>query len=123
MSVVFVTGCVSYIQAPEAMGRVVEAESGKPIHGAMVTRASIRSSWRIPHGLPEKTVQTSRVGRFRFAAVRGSDCLLNLHGNPEVFTVAFRVDAPGYTGTNITGIASSNSLWRVELGRIPLKRQ
>ncbi|HEY5914614.1 MAG TPA: hypothetical protein VJA21_28830 [Verrucomicrobiae bacterium] len=117
------TGCVSYIQAPEAIGRVYDAETGQPLRGARVTRSAMNQSWYLPQGLPEKTVTTGRYGRFRVPEARGWDLLLHLHETPESFTAGYRIDADGYTGTNVTGFANSNTLWRVELGHIDITRQ
>jgi hypothetical protein len=119
----FATGCVSYIQAPAAVGRVFDAESGQPIHGATVTRAAMNQSWSLPQGLPEKRVTTGLYGRFHMPEARAWDFLLQLHETPEPLTATYRIDATGYRGTNATGFASSNTLWRVEMGHINLTRQ
>jgi len=120
---VFMPGCVSYIQSPEALGVVVDAQTGKPIRGATVTRPAISRSWNVPQGLPEITVMTGRYGRFHFSVKRDSNFLLALNETPYFFACTFAIRARGYVTTNITGCASSNTLWRVDLGRIKLNRQ
>jgi len=117
------TGCTTYIQTPRTIGRVFDAETSKPIRGAKITRSSTSPSWNLPQGLPETTVTTDRFGRFRMAGARSSEWLLQFHSTPELFTITYSVDADGYRGTNITGFASSNTLWRVELEQIRLTRQ
>jgi hypothetical protein len=119
----FTTGCVTYLQRPEAIGVLIDAETAKPISGATVTCPPVARSWNVPQGLPETTVLTSRHGRFHFPANRKSNLLLNFTSNPEIFTYTFRVSADGYGVTNITAQASSNTLWRFDLGRIKLRRQ
>jgi len=120
LALLTVTGCVSYVQAPSTIGRVLDAQTGKPIRGAMVTRPSVAPSWNTPHGLPAKKATTSRFGRFRISADRESDFLLHSHETPEAFTVTYKITAEGYQGTNVTGVADANVLWRIDLGSIRL---
>jgi len=123
LALVLVAGCVSYIQRPEAIGVVIDAETGNPIRGAEVTCPEVARSWNVPEGLPEIRLTTGRYGRFRFPAKRDSNFLLSFNTTPEMFTSTFTIQAGGYIGTNITGHASSNTLWRFDLGRIRLERQ
>jgi hypothetical protein len=122
-SLLLLTGCVSYIQAPGAIGRVIDAETGRPIRGAKITRPAAKRSWNTPQGLPQTTVTTGRFGRFRVPVERESQFFLSLHTTPEIFTPTFSVVADGYVSTNITSIASSNSHWNVDLGQVRLTRR
>ena len=103
------TGCAGYMRAPGAMGRVVDAESGTPIHHAKVTRAAITPKEEPDQGLPEMSVTTGRYGRFRFPEARYRWQLINLFGPQPNFTSTFSVAAAGYENTNITATASSNT--------------
>jgi hypothetical protein len=123
LPLVFIAGCVSYIQRPEAIGVVVDAETGNPIRGAKVTCPAVARSWNVPKGFPEITVTTGRYGRFRFPAKGDSNFLLSFNTTPKMFTSTFTIQADGFMATNITGHASSNTLWRFEFGRIRLGRQ
>ena len=121
--IMLMPGCVSYIQTPGAIGVIVDAQTGKPIRGAKVTRPAVNRNWNVPQGLPEMTATTSRYGRFHFSSKRDSNFLLSFNTTPDLFTCTFAIHADGYVTTNITGYASSNTMWRVDLGRIKLSPQ
>jgi hypothetical protein len=123
LSLMFLAGCVSHIQRPEAIGVVVDAETGNPILAAKVTCPPVAQSWNVPQGFPEITVTTGRYGRFRFPAKRDSNFLLSFNTTPEMFISTFTIQADGYMATNITGHASSNTMWRFDFGRIRLGHQ
>lgn len=123
LSVMLLAGCSTYIQAPEAVGRIVDAETGMPIRDARVTRPAVRRSWSVPQGLPELTAATDRFGRFHIPVERELEFLYSLSTTPATFTPTFTVVADGYVTTNITVTVSSNTHWRVDLRRVGLTRR
>ena len=123
LSLLLLAGCSTFLQAPGAIGMLVDADRGKPIRGAKITRPAVKRSWNVPQGLPELTVTTGRFGRFHIPVERESEFLLSFHTTPAAFTPTFTVVADGYVTTNITVTVSSNTHWRTDLGRVRLTRR
>jgi hypothetical protein len=122
LSTVLLTGCGTYIQAPGAIGKLVDADTGVPIRGAQVIRPALDRSWDVLRGLPEKRVMTGRFGRFHVPVEREWWFFVSFHGTPATFAPTFTVIAEGYVTTNITVTVSSNTYWSADLGRVRLRR-
>jgi hypothetical protein len=127
VSVLLVTGCYTYTRAPGAVGRVVDADTGAPVQGARITRPFITGGLGgrlgVPsEGLPATTISSDRSGRFDLApATHTQIAFMYLH-NPESISGSFTDSADRYATNQLQGIATSRSLWRVELGRVLLTR-
>ena len=73
-------------------------------------------------GLPTTTVSSDKSGRFDLApATHTQIAFMYLH-NPESISGSFTVSADGYATNELHGVATSRSLWRVDLGRVVLSR-
>ena len=121
------TGCYKYTQAPGAVGKVVDANTGAPMRGASVTRPSVSGGLAgtpgVPsEGLPAATVTTDRSGRFNLPpSVHTQIAFMYLH-NPPSISGFFLVTAPGYATNQVEGIATSHGLWRADLGQVLLSK-
>jgi hypothetical protein len=125
---VLATGCYTNVLAPGAKGKVVDAESGRVVQAAQITRPFTTGGLQgdaplaPAEGLPSTTVATDKSGRFDLPPATHTDLFLRIQ-NPESITGSFRVTAKGYLTNNLQGVATSRSLWRVELGTVTLQRQ
>ena len=118
-----VTGCYTYTQAPGAVGKVVDADTGAPVRAARITRPFIARGLGVPsEGLPSVTVLSDKSGRFDLApATHTQIAFMYLH-NPESLPGSFVISADGYITNELHGGATSRRLWRVDLGRVLLKK-
>ncbi len=140
------TGCYTTIYAPGATGRVLDADTGRPVRHARVIRAMIKSEdtastgatndspqfggepdlqprrWP-PEDSPAAMVVTDERGEFNLPPdARTAIAFLYLH-NATGTAGSFVITADGYGTNRMSGIASSKTLWRVELGKVLLKKQ
>jgi len=122
------TGCYTFTQAPGAIGKVVDADTGAPVRGARIMRpfvaGGLGGTIGLPsEGLPAVTILTDKSGRFDLApATHPQVAFMYLH-NPKSITGSFVVSAHGYASNEVHGVATSRSLWRVDLGRVQLSRR
>ncbi len=122
------TGCYTYVQAPGAVGKVVDAATGAPIRGAKITRPFIPGGLGgavgvSSEGLEPTTVLSDKTGRFSLPpATHTQIALMNLH-NPEAARGAFLVSADGYSTNQVEGSARSGTLRRAQLGEVPLRKR
>jgi hypothetical protein len=121
------TGCHTYTQAPGAVGRVVDAETGAPVRGAYITRPFIArgSEGRIgipAEGLPATTVSSDASGRFNLAPATHTQIAFMHLSNPETVSSSFEISATGYTTNVLHGVATSRGLWRADLGKVLLRK-
>jgi hypothetical protein len=73
-------------------------------------------------GLPATTVFSDKSGHFDLAPVTDTKIdFLQLH-NPASITGSFRISADGYGTNELQGVATSYTRWRVDLGRVWLKK-
>jgi hypothetical protein len=123
----FLTGCHTYTQAPGAVGKVVDAETGAAVIGARITRTPVAGGVRgamgvPPEGLPAVTIFSVRTGEFNLPpALHTQLAFMYLH-NPKTISGSFLVTADGYETNELRGIATSRNRWRADLGRVPLKK-
>lgn len=128
LAALVLTGCYTYTQAPGAIGKVVDARTRAPVRGAEITRRSIAGGLNgrplvPPEGLPSITVTTDRNGCFNLPpAVYTQIMFMYLHNPPSV-SGSFIVTAPGYGTNEVEGSATSRSLWRADLGQVPLSKR
>jgi hypothetical protein len=127
-------GCSTYTEAPGAKGKVVEADTGTPIRGALVTRPYIDGAfvpgdpkWRTgvpPEGVPAATVLSDTGGHFDLppATRTQSPFIMQFH-NPKEISESFVISAAGHNPLKVHGVATSRTFWRVDLGRVTLERQ
>ncbi len=125
---VLLTGCYTYTQAPGAVGKVVDADTGAPVRGAKVSRPFISGGLGAtpgadPDGLPPATVTTDRGGQFDLPPVVHTQIAFMYLHNPPSMSGSFAVTAPGYATNLVEGTADSRSLWRAKLGTVLLKKQ
>jgi hypothetical protein len=125
--ILLLTGCYTNIQAPGALGYVVDAESGAPVKGAHVTRPLIfggsSRSMAVPEeGLPAATVLSDKRGRFDLPPASDTRIAFMYHHNLPSLPGSFVISANGYATIDLQGIAISRTLWRVDLGRVMLRR-
>lgn len=125
--VLFLNGCYTYTQAPGAVGIVVDADTGAPVRGARITRPFIAGGLGgrigVPaEGLPAVSISTGKSGRFDLPpATHTQIAIMYLH-NPASISSSFVISADGYATNELRGVATSRSLWRVDLGRVVLSR-
>lgn len=114
------SGCYTTIYAPGAVGKVVDADTGKPIAGANLTRkASVVSFWK---SIPAASVSANKKGSINLPPVSETQFALKNLPNPENLTGSFSISAKGYTTNEIKGITNSGERWRVRLKTIELKK-
>src|SRR2546422_7218470 len=115
--VLLLTGCYTYTQAPGAVGKVIDADTGAPVLGARITRPFIAgglgATIGVPvEGLPAVTISTDKSGRFDLApATHTQIAFMYLH-NPASISSSFVISADGYVTNELHGVATSRSLWR-----------
>jgi hypothetical protein len=119
------TGCYTFTEAPGAVGRVVDADTGRPVRGAHITRLPVEG-FPIhfpPEGLPATAVISDSRGHFNLPpATHAQIAIMYLH-NPKSMTGSFFVAADGYETNTLNGLATSRSFWRADLGKVELKRR
>jgi hypothetical protein len=123
----FLTGCYTNIQAPGAAGKVVDADTGAAVRSARVTRHPITGRFVggafVPsEGIPATTILSDKSGHFDLAPTTHTQIAFMYLHNPKSISGSFLVSADGYGTNELHGIATSRSLWRVDLGRVLLKR-
>ena len=126
------SGCYTCVRAPGAIGKVLDADTGAPVQGAHITRPYIAGPRWIdglqgrmevpPDGLPAETVSSDKSGRFDFPPVTHTQIAFMYHPNPKSISESFVISADGYATNQLQGVATSRSRWRVDLGRISLKK-
>ena len=118
-----VTGCYTYTQAPGAVGKVVDADTGAPVRAARITRPFIAGGLGVPsEGLPAARVLSDKGGRFDLAPATHTQIAFMYPHNPESILGSFVISADGYATNEVRGAATSHNLWRVGLGRVLLKK-
>lgn len=128
LSVFLLTGCYTYTHAPGAIGKVVDAETGAPIRDARITRpfvagGGVEGRMRIPsEGLSAATVSSDKNGRFNLPPATHTQIAFMHLKNPKRISRSFIVTADGYATNQLHGVATSRTLWRVELERVLLSR-
>jgi hypothetical protein len=115
------TGCYTHYRAPGAVGKVIDAETGKPVRGACITRAAIPPP-AFFEGLPAVTAIADKAGAFNLPPASRTQIPFMSLRNPESLTGSFNVAADGYATNQLQGTATSRTFWRVELGRILLRK-
>jgi hypothetical protein len=129
-----VAGCYTYTQAPGAIGKVVEADTGAPVRGALITRPYIDGSFMPsnppkwmgvpPEGLPGVTALSDKGGHFDLPPTTRTQGPFEMQlRNPKEISQSFVVSAAGYVPIKLQGSAGSRTRWRVDLGRVLLDRQ
>ena len=121
------TGCYTCTQAPGAVGKVIDAETGAPVRGAQITRPPILGGpggrMGVPSGgLPAATVTTDPSGRFNLPPAVHTQIAFMYLPNPASISGSFVVSANGYVTNEMQGTATPRSLWRADLGRILLRK-
>ena len=108
-------GCTwTYTQAPGAVGKVVDADTGTPVRGAHITRLSVA---------PSVTVPSNKDGSFDLPPNLYTALILEMHSaNPEKISGSFVVIANGYVTNELHGFATAHDRWRVHFGRVRLKK-
>ena len=132
-------GCTcTYTQAPGAVGKVVDADTGTPVRGANITRLSVApyfprltegsqsQAWQPPappQGLPAVTVPANKNGSFNLPPDLYTTLIPAMHSpNPAKTSGSFVVIANGYVTNDLHGFATAHDRWRVHFGRVPLKK-
>jgi hypothetical protein len=121
------TGCTTHIKAG-ARGNIFDAATELPVQGARVTRPYIPEAypgarWDVPAGgLPALTVTSDRHGHFDLPPYRRTDFTLVSHLKPHAADGKFEVAADGYEARVISGRATSRTSWRIEAGKVLLKK-
>jgi hypothetical protein len=119
-------GCYTYTQAPGAVGKVVDAQTGEPVRTAKITRPRIDGGlFKMglpPEGLAPETVSVDRNGGFNLPPAMHTETSLMILRNPSSISGSFVVTAKGYATNEIQGTATSRKLWRADLGRILLRK-
>jgi len=128
----FLTGCYTYIQAPGAVGRVVDADTGKPVRDARITRPPLIPGQSVGGkelfvpfgGVPATTISSDKSGRFNLAPATHTQIRFMYLRNPKgaIYPSSFLISAEGYATNELHGIATSHTLWRVDLGKVLLKK-
>lgn len=106
------TGCYTYYQAPGAVGRVVDAETGMPIRGAHVEPASNTRDPAI----------SDNKGQFNLPPLSRTQIMFMYLHNPESISDSFAISASGYATSELHGTATSLTVWRAPLGDVQLKK-
>lgn len=123
---VLLTGCYTSTLAPGAIGRVLDSDTGSPVGGARVTRVSV-PRWPGHMGtpsdeLPVTTVESDRHGAFNLPPDTHTQIAFMYLPNPRSMPGSFSVSADGYATNEFHGVATSRTFWRVDLGRVLLRR-
>lgn len=121
------TGCYTYIQAPGATGKVIDAETGAPVRHARVTRPPVASGLARgvivrPEGIPVTTSFSDKSGHFNLAPAMHPQIAFMYLRNPKTVSGLFLISADGYATNEVRGTATSRDLWRVDLGKVGLKK-
>ena len=117
-----VTGCSTTIVAG-AKGDVVDASTGLPVQDARVTRPRVSGGYLIPKGgLPALTVVSDRHGYFDLPPYRHTVFTLVSELEPHGADGSFEIAADGYETKVISGRATAQTSWRVEAGKVLLKK-
>jgi hypothetical protein len=120
------TGCHTAIQAPGAVGKVVDADTGTAVQGASITRPAVTGLWGfkwIPsERLPAVSVRSDQRGQFDLPPATLTRIAHMYFENPPEISGSFTVSAEGYTTNELRGLATPRTGWRVNLGRVLLKK-
>jgi hypothetical protein len=121
------TSCTTHIKAG-ARGDIVDAVTGLRVQGARVTRPYFPevypgAHWDVPPGgLPALTVISDLHGHFDLPPYRRSAFTLVSHLKPHAADGRFEIAADGYEPRVISGRATSQTSWRIEAGKVSLKK-
>src|SRR6266581_4716748 len=106
-----------YVTAEEIIGVVVEADTGKPIAGAVVAIKFVRNNTGHsgPHCFRSMAVEADAEGRFRFAPWTQENTRADVtYGEVTAYKVGYAVPRPGVYVTQsrrtILGIAFSDTI-------------
>ena len=117
-----VTGCSTTI-VPGAKGVIFDASTGLPVQDARVTRPAHPGGYLIPKGgLPALTVVSDGHGRFDLPPYRHTVFTLVSELKPRWADGSFEIAADGYEARVISGRATSRTSWRIEAGKVLLKK-
>lgn len=127
LSFTIFTGCYTYTQAPGAIGKVIDGNTGAPICGARIVRSYIPESFERPgvppEGIPATTAVTDKHGAFNLPPELHTQIMFMYLRNPDSITGIFLVSADGYATNELRGQANSHGYWRVDLGKISMKKK
>jgi hypothetical protein len=123
-------GCHTSVYAPGATGRILDAVTYQPVVGARVTRPAIKGwrysstgTFRPPEGVPSSIVVANKRGDFDLPPAVHTQVAFMYLPNPYSITGSFNVTAEGYVTNELSGIATSRTSWRTELGQILLRKE
>lgn len=120
------TGCHTAIQAPGAFGKVVDADTGAAVHGAIITRPAVTGLWGFkwipPERLPAMTIASDKRGAFSLPAATQTHIAHMYFPNPHEIHASFLISADGYATNELHGTATSRRGWRVDFGQVLLRR-
>ena len=115
-------GCYTYVHAPGATGRVIDAETRAPIKGACITRPAMWSQRTgRPNGLPSVTIVSDQRGYFELPPSQCTKFAPIIWPNPYSMTASFIVSEEGYATNVLEGVATSRISWRSEFADIALR--
>lgn len=123
------TGCYTTVREPGALGSVVDATTGAPLPHARITRTYIPDEqFRVRPPLAQNelkpaTVLSDKRGHFDLPPETHTQIAFMYLPNPDHVLGSFLVSADGYATNRVQGRATSRTLWRVQLGRVPLGHQ
>lgn len=123
------TGCYTNVQAPGAVGMVVDADTGLPVRHARITRPFIARepaprviNLLVPsEGIPATTVSSDKNGHFNLAPETHTVIRFMYLHNPKTVSGSFVISADGYATNELHG-STSHRLWCVDLGKVLLKK-
>jgi hypothetical protein len=123
----FLTGCYTSIQAPGAVGKVVDARTGTPLERARITRIRISGRLEGTTGMtPEleipDTTWSDKRGSFNLPPILQEKLKFMYLQPPKEIPGSFLVRREGYATQELAGVATRRSRWRVDLGQVPLRR-
>jgi hypothetical protein len=124
-----VTGCYTTVREPGAVGRVVDAMTGAPLPSARIIRTYIPDEeFRVRPLLTEDELKPASVlsdkhGHFDLPPLTHTQIAFMCVRNPKTIVGSFLISADGYATNKVQGAATSRTLWRVQLGRVPLRHQ
>lgn len=118
---ILATGCYTEYRAPGAVGRVVDAQTGYPLHGVSVMRMAT-SEPPFFRKVAAAAVTTDKSGKFNLSPDSQTRLRFMYLRNPDFLRGSFSVLAEGYRTNEVSGTANARTFWRVELGTIEIRK-